>query len=85
MQFTVTVVLTIDLLYNWANHYINRSQLIRFGTPLRPVMQIVRTTQIAHALRQHLHELYFTITSAKYAHPRLLPATVSSFVFKTSL
>lgn len=74
VQLFVTTVLSIDLLYNWVNHSVNGASLFRFGTPLRPVMQIVRTTQIAHALRRHLHELYFTIMSAKYVRVNhLLP------------
>jgi hypothetical protein len=65
-QLFVTAVLTVDLLYNWVNYSINGGALMRFGTPLRPVIQIVRTTQIAHSLRRHSHELFFTIMSAKY-------------------
>jgi len=66
LQLFVTTVLTVDLIYNWVFHVTQGAALIRFGTPLRPVIQIVRTTRIAHMLRRHLHELYYTIMSAKY-------------------
>ena len=78
-QLFVTTVLTVDLIYNWVAHFLYGATLIRFGTPLRPVMQIVRTTHIAHKLRRHLHELYYTIMSAKYVGP--LCYSFVSFIF----
>ena len=66
LQLFVTSVLSVDLIYNWVNHARYNASLFRFGTPLRPVIQIVRTTQIAHLLRRHFHELFFTLMSAKY-------------------
>jgi hypothetical protein len=72
LQLFVTAVLSIDLIYNWVNVSVNGGSPLRFGTPLRPVIQIVRTTAIAHALRRHLHELYFTVMSAKYVAPPIL-------------
>ena len=69
LQLFVTTVLTVDLIYNWVFHVTQGAALIRFGTPFRPVIQIVRTTRTAHMLRRHLHELYYTITSAKYVYP----------------